>query len=480
MFIGRKSELGQLKTCFSAKRSTITVIYGRRRIGKSSLIAQAAKGFRFFSFEGLENQSNSAQKKIIIEQLKGYGVSLSLSKAASWYEILSHLSDLIDPHETTIILLDELQWLAHYRSELVSNIKIIWDSILAKHQNLKLVLCGSVASFMVKKVIRSKALYGRCDISIHLQPFKLHETRELLGAKSIEEVTLAHLLVGGVPKYLDLLTDKSSVVLSLAFHCQGLNTYFAGEYERIFVSHFGKDSQYDKIVRYLNSRLYGASRAEISTELRLPNSGMLTEALNNLEYAGIIQSVVPFHKKINTQKRFLLVDHYIRFYLTFLEPLKLKGELARLDFVNQVFNTPKMSSWLGLSFELLCLQHHAEIAIALGFAAVRYQVGPYYQVSSKYNSRGFQLDLVYKRSDKVFTVCEVKYQVNVGSLNVAKKLDQAIQEAPELRNKTIQKVLINAASTKTDLADGIHFSRVLSPEDLCQVASWGNTHGPAF
>jgi len=326
MFIGRKDELTQLRNAFAAERSNISVVYGRRRIGKSSLIAQAARGYHFFSFEGLENQPISAQKKIFLEQLKAYGVVVDSPKTPSWFEILSSLAKLIDPQEITVISLDELQWLANYRSELISNIKLVWDRVLSKHNNLKLVLCGSIASFMVKKVIRSRALYGRSDLSLNVQPFKLAETKEMLPGKSLEEIVLAQLLVGGIPKYLDLLNDKSSVTLALAFHCQGMNAYFVNEYEKIFVSHFGNNTHYERIVRYLSARAYGASRKEICQALTLPNSGQLTELLENLEYAGVIRSFVPFNKKANSGlKRFRLMDHFIRFYLTFLEPLKLKG-----------------------------------------------------------------------------------------------------------------------------------------------------------
>lgn len=467
MFIGREAELSALADVFEAKNPNITVVYGRRRVGKSSLIGQAARGYRFFAFEGLENQSTSAQKRVFLDQLKALGLSTTASKNSSWYEILINLEAVIDERETTVILLDELQWLANYRSDLISNIKLVWDQVLAKHGNVKLVLCGSVASFMMRKVIKSRALYGRCELSINLQPFKLKDTIKLFPDHSVEEALLAHLLVGGIPKYLALLSDKSSVMLSLAFHCKGLNAYFVGEYEKIFVSHFGNDSSYEQIVRYLSSRSFGASRLEICQHLSLANSGQLTELLDNLEYAGIIQSFVPFDKRSNSHiKRYILVDHFIRFYLTFLEPLKLQYEINRIDFLGQIFNTPKMASWLGLGFELLCFNHLEEIASALGFSAVRYQAGPYFRHSSHGKLSGVQIDLVFKRADLVYTVCEIKYRCTDSASEHGTKLDQAIAKITALKDKTIQKVLITGSTSKKVSADGLHFSKALTVENL--------------
>lgn len=477
MFIGRKDELSSLRAEIQSDRACLAVVYGRRRVGKSFLIAEAARGARFYSFEGLENQSSLAQRRIFKEQLANYGVAVDEDGVPSWYKLLSKLQALISSDEPTVILLDELQWLANYRSELISNLKLVWDQILSKNSRVKLILCGSVASFMVRKVIRSKALYGRSNLAIHLLPFKLAETRDMFPDKSLEEVVLAQLFVGGVPKYLNLLSDKSSVLLSLAFHCRGRNAYFFDEFTKIFVSHFGNDNTYERLVRYLNGKTNGATREEICSALDISNSGQLSEILENLEFGGLITSFVPFNKNTNSKLRlFVLSDHFIKFYLTFLEPIKLKGQIEKFDFLNDIFHTPKMASFLGSCFELLCLNHKHEIARALEFSGIRYRAGPFFRRNSgkkagekRGGDEGVQLDLVFQREDKVVTVCEIKYQVEPAGLDVAKKLNQAIAKIPELKSKTIQKVLItNEAAAKTVQA-GIHFSRVLSSEDLLGV-----------
>jgi len=128
-----------------------------------------------------------------------------------------------------------------------------------------------------------------------------------------------------------------------------------------------------------------------------------------------------------------------------------------------------MASWLGLSFELLCFNHSSEIATALGFSAVRYQAGPYFKQKANGELTGVQLDLVFKREDKVFTVCEVKYQSGTVGLDAAKQLDKAIASVGEFKNKTVQKVLISGGAVSRNLEDGIHFSKVLTSEDICKM-----------
>lgn len=477
MFIGRENEIKALEGAFENPRSTISVVYGRRRIGKTFLIKQAARGLRFFSFEGAEGLPSDKQKRVFLDQLTQLGINTSqYDPSASWFQILSLLGQLASADEPVVILLDELQWLANYRAELVSSLKIVWDQLLAVTPRVHLVLCGSVASFMVNKVIRSQALYGRCDLTINLQPFCLRETGLLLaastesqkaGSKSSEEIVLAQLLVGGIPKYLELLTDRDSILSSLAFHCSKRTGYFVNEYEKIFVSHFGQNPQYQAIVKLLSNRHYGLSRQEIAASLGLANSGQLTEVLENLATAGFIRDFVPFDLKSSTRtKRYLLVDHYVSFYLNFLEPLIASGEIDRIDLVNQLFSTPKMAAWLGHSFELLCLNHADQIAKILGFSAVRYQCGPFFRHNKKGEIVGVQFDLVFKRADKVFVVCEAKYQSSSVGEEVGQKLRAAIAEAPELAGKTVQRVLITNAEVTRAVNSGLYFNAVVKIEDL--------------
>jgi AAA+ ATPase superfamily predicted ATPase len=468
MFVGRELELWALRERFGALSPSISVVYGRRRIGKSSLIEEASRGFRFYSFEGLENSSSREQREVFAKQLASYGVAVPKDYPRDWFSLLKLLKDLVRESEETVILFDEFQWLANYRNELVSNLKLVWDQYLRKISGLKLVLCGSVASFMVRKVLRSKALYGRVDLSIHLKPFSLIEAKQMFPNRSTDELILAYLFVGGVPKYLSLLRDRDSILRSLQFHCSREMDYFPAEYDKIFVSHFGDNQIYSRIVRFLAHRLNGASRLEIIEEFGLANSGQTTELLADLEYSGFIRAVVPFDKNLNSnQKRFYLADYYLRFYLTFIEPLIKRGELDSVDFINQVFHSPKMTSWLGYSFESMCLDHAQEFAKILGFSAVRYRYGPYFQAAKREGSRlASQLDLVFDRQDRVCTVCEIKYQDRVDLKQAGEEMDRAISRIRYLDNKTINKVLITSGDLSESKNNHLYFSRIINISEI--------------
>ena len=97
--------------------------------------------------------------------------------------------------------------------------------------------------------------------------FLLPETSKLLGKRGLAETIEAQMMVGGVPKYLELLNEQPTVHLgieNLAFSKSG---YLFSEYKRIFTSHFGKRPEYEKIIAFLSRHPYGMLRKQISKEI---------------------------------------------------------------------------------------------------------------------------------------------------------------------------------------------------------------------
>ena len=217
MFVGRKNELKILNDAYRSGKSQLVVIYGRRRIGKSSLVKEFSKDkHQFFSFEAIEGEGTPIQIRHFTAQLKKQYDDPILENArfSSWESVFSYLTDRIINRKTAkIIFLDELSWMAAGRSRLVSLLKFYWDNHW-KGKKVMLILCGSVASFMVKKVLRSKALYGRITLDLLLKGLLAEDAYALIGRKRSREEALKYLLVfGGVPKYLEDINPNRSFFL---------------------------------------------------------------------------------------------------------------------------------------------------------------------------------------------------------------------------------------------------------------------------
>lgn len=297
-FIGRENELKALSD-LKSKSNAIAVIYGRRRIGKSFLIQEFLKESKALYFEGLEGQSKKQQLKNFILQLN-HQTNNKFPPVKSWSEAFLFLGKVLK-NDSAWIVLDEFQWMANYGSEIVSELKMVWDQYLSRIPKVSLILCGSIASFMTSQVVKSKSMYGRTDKIIHLKEFSLSESRKMLPSYRINELLDAQMIFGGIPKYLELIQGFPSLYTAIDELALRQNGYFVDEFDRIFVSHFERNENYIKIITLLAQHLYGLFRKDIINKSGIDAGGGLSKQLDNLESAGFISIVYPIDKSKNTR-----------------------------------------------------------------------------------------------------------------------------------------------------------------------------------
>ena len=369
-----------------------------------------------------------------------------------------------------MVVLDELQWMANYRSLLVSDLKMVWDQYWARIPGVKLVLCGSIASFMVKSVVRSTALYGRTDRVIHLREFTLAESAQMLPAYGLEELLDAYMILGGVPKYQELARDYTSLYLAVEDMAFRENGFFVDEWERIFVSHFGRNEDYARIVRALAEHPYGLLRQTLAKTAVVDLGGGLTRQLYDLESAGFIASVRPIGSSPNTKRvRYYLSDPYLRFYHALMLPempaIRTGRSAPRFASLTQ---RPAFHSWRGRAFELVCARHAARIARELGFGGIEYSSGPFF-LAPKKGRKGVQIDLVFNRADNVLTLCEMKCsRTPIGEAVIEESERKAAVLREAFPRKSIQCVLIHHGSLSRNVSRSPYLFRCLDASVLVE------------
>ncbi len=419
-------------------------------------------------FEGLENKSKQEQIKHFIFQLKYRFKGIEISEdIKSWKEAFIQLYEIIKEQPMHIVF-DEFQWMANYRKEIVSELKFVWERFFSHINGITLILCGSIASFMISKVLKSNAMYGRVDLEINLKAFTIAETQKMLSGRNILELMEAQFFTGGIPKYIDLLSEKKSIRIGMQELCFEETGYYFSEYNRIFTSHFGKNPEYEKIITTLSKHPNGLSRIEIADNIKSSTGGLLTEYLRNLESADFIKSFVPFNKPYNSKHmKYILVDAYLRFYLTFIKPYinKIKSR-SSTDMFRDISQTGIFYAWLGRSFEYFCIQHAVIITKILGFSGIEYKFGPYFRPSTKKNA-GIQIDLLFDRRDNVISMCEMKYTnrpVGIAVINEVEKKAEFLEQVSG--KKTIHKILITKSNPTLDLQKTGYFYQIIKMEEF--------------
>jgi len=468
-FIGREREIGRLKRIMTADEATAVVVYGRRRVGKTTLIEKVFPRADLLKCEGIEGQSQAFQRQSAIEQFaEQVGVpALKHATPNSWRSVLRIMTEYLARGKRTLYL-EEFQWLSSYGGELIAEIKYFWDNYWRKNSRFTLVLCGSSPSFMLSKVVKSKAMYNRSLHELHLQPFSAREVHAFLGAnRSRNEALTALLLVGGIPEYLKYLREKSSVFLAMAHHAFTPAGFFSGEYERIFVSSLENNPHYKKVVAYLG-RKRNATRNEIAGHLGIASGSNLTSVLLDLELCGFIRRYTPFDKESTSLlARYEIGDPYLQFYHRLIKPkLRDIAQGRYQDRPTKAFSVQQLEQWLGYGLERYCREHAHLIAEHLGFGDVDYRSGAFFSRETTRANRGFQIDLLYKRADRVITLCEIRHNTKPISVADARKVLESFSHYRPPTGFSLQHVLICTGAVAPRVRQETLFDRIVDPLDI--------------
>lgn len=468
-FIGRDTEIEYLNRLYKKKDGQLVVIYGRRRVGKSTLVEEFMKNKKHLRFEGLENVRTIGQiEQFAIDMSNQMHIPLLKTvKVNLWQPLFDYLTEFFSQQkERYILFLDEFQWLAANHSKLVSLIKKYWDVHWSK-QNVMLILCGSVSSFMVKNVIASKALYGRINWELCLQSFSPLETFQLLDSKrSADEALQYSLVLGGIPKYLKEIDTHRSFdqnINNLFFIQNGL---LVNDYKRIFYSQFKEPKTYETIVKLLKD--HPLSLEEIASGIKAQSGGSIKYYLDNLEKALFITSYVPYNKKQNSKlKKYKLTDEYLQFYFKYVDPhLDLIISNHRRNLFNQLVK-PIWNSWLGFAFENFCLKNAFYLAELMGFADHVVQWGPYFHRGDQQ----FQIDLIYVRNDRVITLCEIKYSQYPITVSVIHDVEKKCKLIDVPKGYTLEKALISRFGPDESLRELNYFHHFLFEDNFFRELS---------
>ena len=466
MFIGRKQELELLNKTFEKKGSQLAVIYGRRRVGKSALIREFSKKKRCLKFEGLEGERTKEQIENFTYDLQKQiqDPILKNVKFDNWQSVFDYLTGHIQKSDQKLILFfDEFPWMSASQGRLVSLLKKVWDNDWKPSGKVVLILCGSVASFMIDKVLKSNAMYGRVNLEICLKGLTPSEVRQLFKkGVSSQEVFKYMLIFGGIPKYLEEINPKQSFeqnIENLFFHSQAL---FLNEYDKVFYSQFREHQTYEKIALFLNQG--PKTLKEIASHLKMPSGGGLKSYLENLEKALFISSYVPYDKNDNSKlKKYKLTDEYLRFYFKFIFPNKktITSQAVSRKLFNQIVKE-KWTSWLGFAFENFCLKHAAFLADKLGFRDQLKSYGPMFSRVDK----GFQIDLLFNRFDNRVVLCEMKYYSQKVPASVIPEVEKklALLDLPD--GYSCQTVLVSQLGPDKALQASDYFDDFLNIEDI--------------
>ncbi len=408
--IGRKNEIKQLTDYYNSGRAEFIAIYGRRRIGKTYLVRNVFRGQFCFEMSGSIGAGSEAQMSNFVHALHDYGYHTNVSPKTwtdAFFALRSILKERIGKGERLVLFIDELQCLDTPKSGFLQAFEHFWNSWASDHSEIMLIVCGSATSWMVGNLIDSHGgLHNRITHEIHLAPFSLAETEEMLLASGFMwhrlSILQAYSIMGGVPYYLGLLEKDKSLegnIDCLFFSERG---ELRREYHRLYASLFKNSEIYMKVIEALASCKQGLTRKQIAEKIKSASGGSLTKVIKELVNCDFVRGYNTRERKIKQKDQiYQLTDLYTLFYMQFCH----KATTDEHYWTN-IMGKPVQNTWYGLSFERVCMLHIPQIKKKLGIDRIHTE---YYSWRSRESEPAAQIDLIIERADNMTNVCEIKY-----------------------------------------------------------------------
>ena len=428
-FIGRKMELEKLNAEYE-RDGGFVVIYGRRRVGKTTLIKEFLKkktAFYFLATEELESQSMKRLAGVVARMTKN---SL-LQKAVftDWLDLFQVIADY-EPDKKKVLVIDEFPYLVKINSAFTSILQNAWDEIL-KDSNVMLILSGSLIGMMQKHALSyDSPLYGRRTAQMRLAPLPFTDVYDAF-ALPFDKVVEQYAVTGGVPKYLEFFEDGRDLVDQLKDVVLSKSGFLYEEPFFLLKSESMTAVNYFSIIKAIadgNHKL-GKIAGALGQETQA-----LTPYLSTLADLGFIEKRTPVTEKNPKKSRkglYFIADNFIRFWFRYVYPYKGELELDNMQIVLDEIRKDFIEKFVAFAYEDICKDIFASVCKQGEIPFVPSRIGSYW-LNDYDGDTEIDVMAIDNQNKRIFAG-ECKYYVKPVDAPVYFSLKEKVDGAAEIR-----------------------------------------------
>ena len=422
MFVGREKELAALNKLYNGNAFQMVVMYGRRRIGKTTLIAEfiSGKPAIFFTAQEVNDPLNLSRFSKMIYGF--FDVPESAGAFDNWSSAFEFLAEKAKT-QRFILAFDEFPYAASANRSLKSSLQIAIDHGF-KDTGLFLILCGSHVGFMESEVLGYKSpLFGRRTAQIKLEGFDYYDAGKMLGGFSSEDKVKLYACVGGTPHYLSQINAGESFEENMKRLYFDISGYLFNEPVMLLQQELREPAMYNSIISAIAG---GASKLnEIATKIGedSPKTSKYLKTLVNLQ---IVRKAYPFGENPQNSRRgiYRIADNCYSFWYRFVFPYIQEIESGSGDIVADAeMRSERLPSYIGAPpFETVCLQYLQRANKVGGLPLSATSFGTWWGADTKEKAQADFDAIAANRSTGQILLGECKWKSSVSFKAETKKL----------------------------------------------------------
>lgn len=418
-FVGRQSELDSLREIAARSGAQFLLVYGRRRVGKTTLLLKWAEEMGLPLIYWVAARDSAANVRLGVTRAVwtwAYPGSQSVPRFETWAQVFEAIANLIGD-QRVILILDEFAYAVESDSSLPSYLQAAWDHQF-KQSNVILVLSGSHIGMMVNLLGYQAPLYGRFTAHLHLKPLPFAATADFFPHYTAAERVAVYAILGGVPAYLERFNDAESISRNVQREVMSSTGIFRIEPFFLLSDEVREPRNYAAVLRAIGEGHHTLDAITLAVGLTKQH---VSSYLSRLQELHLVERRVPATVPLirvgrSHQGLYHLRDHYHRFYFRFLEPHRHLLEQGQTDFVWQQIQA-QMRAFVGATaFEELCRAWVWRQVAAHRFPFLPQNVGAHW-------GKGVQVDVVaISWQDKAVLLGEAKWSTDPAEKIVIRQL----------------------------------------------------------
>ena len=409
MFMAREKELALLEALHASDKFEYLVLYGRRRVGKTSLLKEFSKNHSVI-FYSAQAKNDSLNLSDFSKALQMHFSSSFFGAFSDWEAALNYLtsqltSQLTDKRITLII--DEFPFIAEVNRTIKSILQHTIDHNW-KEKNLFLILCGSSVSFMENEVMGAKSpLYGRSTSNLELIGFDYLESSSFFPNYTNEEKLLSYGILGGTPCYLEAFSDKTTIAQNISQNILRMGSFLKDETQNLLKMALREPAVYNSIFEAIAT---GSSRLNDIAQKIHEEQTKCSKYIKTLKNMKLVDKVTPCGQKDSSKKTiYQISDNFFLFWYHFIFANKSYYELLGDDEAAQEIHG-NLSDYMGHVFEKICTQYLIRLAKQRKLPFVPHTMGRWWGSNPKTRKEDDIDILALDKPGQSAIFCECKYR----------------------------------------------------------------------
>ncbi|MHA1594792.1 MAG: ATP-binding protein [Candidatus Baldrarchaeia archaeon] len=417
-FINREKELSVLHERFKTSRAELIVVYGRRRVGKTTILKEFLKRVGGVYFLGRQESELDQLRRFSSILARYFGDKfLEKSPFTNWDGLFEYLASKAE-NQRVVVIFDEFPYMVSSCPKLPSILQDFWDNRLS-YTKIFIVLCGSSIGMMEEIIGGKSPLYGRRTGQLRIGPLKFSDVRKFFPKYTFRDQITVYAVLGGTPAYLVQFDTQKNIMSNIEENVLRTDAFLYQDPLFVLREEIEEPRFYFSILKAI---AYGATRLSDIINLTGLGKGLVSKYIATLIDLDLIKREVPVTEKHPEKSRkgiYKIKDHFFRFWFRFIYPHMEEIELGDTKFIIDTIER-NLQEFVAPVFEEICME-------ALKILNLKNKLPTRFLQFGKWWNRGEEIDIVaLDPRTKCMLVAECKWSTKPVS---ASELGRLVEKA---------------------------------------------------